>query len=796
MKASSKGLSEGLSEGFKLQLNLSEKDLEELYLKTRNLILNEYKNDANKSKKEIKNEIKEICKKNKLDSEEIAKEILYFKDKEFLDFAKQYGFTNQNYTSINNVRKSFQTKVKNIGSVNSPDKFIFLQPLPELWKKRIPANIPSTKETFEYISFLEEKLINFQEKFPKLTQWDVKQALGWDFEYTPNFWKTENPNNEDFTSVINNLIKQEFENKPDRFYQSLGLALNNKDNDNMSNVLKFVKDNKNFKNIDEFKNYILDIIKKVDIDTNQEMFIPQNINELDKIISDKLSEYNTLLDREYNNLFSFSSKAEKEMIGVIRSCGLNCVPSRMTLPKPSDFTGVKHHFIIDFMMYCPVLFGEPGNYRVEPRVILVGEYYGLYKPLNEDKRVKILQEINELENNPNLSDVDAARLKNLKRHDSMGGAYSIKTEAKIASEKFIANSIGCDTISIFPGPPKQKVKEALDAANVIYDLDGEPGKAKEKILNNPELLRQFNKIKNDANNIVTYLEAIKTQVKAHYFNSFISEFKSDYTIANLNFMDTKMKTTGEIPVSARKIRTSILNAIGANITPENLTQNFSVLIERYLMRENEGCGQRINELNNLINNNSELSISSVKDYAQNNILNFKKSLNPFIRAKSSFNLKKVMHKQSMNYEEMDKIKILKHLVRLSQISEEIEDTNPEAANLIDKSVEEESNKVDEFNPTNFPAIATPIASSGSEDSKIQDAIQEDAIQEDAIQEDAIQLQNDERQTTIDEDKLVEDITQEVTKIVEQSKIDLTTEDGQAMLKRLVDHKVNQALKNE
>ena len=58
------------------------------------------------------------------------------------------------------------------------------------------------------------------------------------------------------------------------------------------------------------------------------------------------------------------------------------------------------------------------------------------------------------------------------------------------------------------------------------------------------------------------------------------------------------------------------------------------------------------------------------------------------------------------------------------------------------------------------------------------------------------MQNDERQTTIDEDKLVEDITQEVTKIVEQSKIDLTTEDGQAMLKRLVDHKVNQALKNE
>ena len=63
---------------------------------------------------------------------------------------------------------------------------------------------------------------------------------------------------------------------------------------------------------------------------------------------------------------------------------------------------------------------------------------------------------------------------------------------------------------------------------------------------------------------------------------------------------------------------------------------------------------------------------------------------------------------------MNKVSLFKHLVRLAQISEELEETNPAAANLIDENANElvqdlmpEGTNVD-VSPDMFPKQTTPV----------------------------------------------------------------------------------------
>lgn len=71
---------------------------------------------------------------------------------------------------------------------------------------------------------------------------------------------------------------------------------------------------------------------------------------------------------------------------------------------------------------------------------------------------------------------------------------------------------------------------------------------------------------------------------------------------------------------------------------------------------------------------------------------------------------------------MDKITFIKHLVRLSQIAEEIQETNPQAASLIDENINDISNNFGQQNvqtPSQslFPP-ATPLANSNNGASNI------------------------------------------------------------------------------
>lgn len=766
------------SEIFEEKLKLSAEELEELYLKARKRILDEFIKLADESKNKIKNQLSDICINNKIDCEETAKEMLYFTDKELVNFAKHYKDQIKQFQAINKIKKEFQNKVKNASTQNAMEKYLFAQPIPDIWVKKIPPTMLKNKIIFDQINQLKERLKNFQAKFPQIDQWTIKQALGWTFEYTPSFWKNTKLDDPDFKNTLEDKIRTEFENKPDKFFQSLGLAMSEKANDEFSKMISFVKENKNFKNIDEFKHYILKILHKIHEESDRDKIVPETILELDEKINEKLKEYSLLLDSEYNNLFVFSSKSEKEMIEVMRRCGLHCVPSRMTLPKPADFTGVKNNFIIDFMMYCPVLSGTEGNYKVEPKIILIGEYYGLYKPLNDEKRKQILEEINVLQKN--LTPENAQKLRKLEKQESMGGAYNVKTDAKIASEKFIAASIGADTISIFPGPPETMVRKALDEANVIYELDGVPGNAKKIILSRPDLLKQSESINKGINKLTTYLEAVKTEVKSHYFNYFISRFRSDYTLENLGVFDNKSTTSGEMPLSARKIRTNILETIGVVPSPINVTANFSNLIERYLKQTNEGYEPRMKQLDDLIAQNEKLSLESVKNYVDNYILKFNKQIQPYSSVKTSFNLQGST-KQNMNNLKMDKIKILNCLVRLSQIAEEIEDTNPEAANLIDESVQEHAQ---EFNPLNYPAVNTPVA-------EINSSIDEKPGMDQL--NDTVQEIED---TSEDDSEIIEKITKEVIDEIDHSGIDTESSDGKRIIEDLVKMKVDQALETK
>lgn len=83
---------------------------------------------------------------------------------------------------------------------------------------------------------------------------------------------------------------------------------------------------------------------------------------------------------------------------------------------------------------------------------------------------------------------------------------------------------------------------------------------------------------------------------------------------------------------------------------------------------------------------------------------------------------------------MDKFEALRHITRLAQIAEELDQTSPEAANLVDETIEEAAedlglqkpeNANPEVNPDLFPKVDAPVmpsapAAEGDIDQKAQE----------------------------------------------------------------------------
>jgi hypothetical protein len=63
---------------------------------------------------------------------------------------------------------------------------------------------------------------------------------------------------------------------------------------------------------------------------------------------------------------------------------------------------------------------------------------------------------------------------------------------------------------------------------------------------------------------------------------------------------------------------------------------------------------------------------------------------------------------------MDQINLIKNLIRLAQISEEIEESNPDAAGLIDDTINDAAKDAPDTEPQNidpdlYPSVQTPFA---------------------------------------------------------------------------------------
>lgn len=66
---------------------------------------------------------------------------------------------------------------------------------------------------------------------------------------------------------------------------------------------------------------------------------------------------------------------------------------------------------------------------------------------------------------------------------------------------------------------------------------------------------------------------------------------------------------------------------------------------------------------------------------------------------------------------MSNFSLINHLVRLAQIAEEIEESNPAAADLIDTTISDQADGLpdSDFDPAMFPKINTPGAEGVSDD---------------------------------------------------------------------------------
>jgi hypothetical protein len=196
-----------------------------------------------------------------------------------------------------------------------------------------------------------------------------------------------------------------------------------------------------------------------------------------KEFTDKVLDDLAIIGKEHlrDTLFEgygrdFGSKIEKEVILLFRDeFLLQCVPSNITVPSPSDFELNKSHFIIDFIIYCDVLRGlktaQENNIEyhtpdIIKQVILIGEYYGF----GGDQVVKVLDK--------DLLNPDGTIAFSAGHAITRTEAYRYKTQFKKITEEFCARAIGCKTISIGQANSrKTQLSEAikgLDQNKVLY----------------------------------------------------------------------------------------------------------------------------------------------------------------------------------------------------------------------------------------------------------------------------------------------------------------------------------------
>lgn len=376
-------------------------------------------------------------------------------------------------------------------------------------------------------------------------------------------------------------------------------------------------------------------------------------------IVDKLEESSKMKfeDSEYPG-YSFSSKNEMYAIQDIRNIyGLNCIPSRMKIAKPDDFTKNKSHFIIDFVLYCNVVEFEsniPVNIR--PQVVLIGEYFGYIKSDAEISKIKeqikqletaegsqkeinalkpdlekILKKMSEIEDKNSddykklekraedfrkkIENTDLFIKKKIERLQAIID-YTEKTPVKEATEELCADVMNCKSISLYDfkneSQRHQMIQNQLNKANILYTKTGEiiQGSAYEKVITkNKSLIEPFVSVNKDGATTVKQYEK-----NVAYLAGCKKELESQALFETIQYQRRLKQSFDSKEFSSPAFRERLKREKDLNMKPFHQRM------------------QLLNDLDPLVEN-SALEFSSLRDYVemvldQNVPLNEIKPFNP------------------------------------------------------------------------------------------------------------------------------------------------------------------------
>jgi hypothetical protein len=359
-------------------------------------------------------------------------------------------------------------------------------------------------------------------------------------------------------------------------------------------------------------------------------------------VVDKLEESSKMKfeDSEYPG-YSFSSKNEMYAIQDIRNIyGLNCIPSRMKIAKPDDFTKNKSHFIIDFVLYCNVVeFENNMPVNIRPQVVLIGEYFGYIKSDAEISKIKeqikqletaegsqkeinalkpdlekILKKMSEIEDKNSddykklekraedfrkqIENTDLFIKNKIKRLQAIID-YTEKTPVKEATEELCADLMNCKSISLYDfkneSQRHQMIQNQLNKANILYTKTGEiiQGSAYEKVITkNKSLIEPFVSVNKDGATTVKQYEK-----NVAYLAGCKKELESQALFETIQYQKRLKQSFDSKEFSSPAFRERLKREKDLNMKP-------------FYQRM-----QLLNDLDPLVEN-STLEFSSLKDYVE------------------------------------------------------------------------------------------------------------------------------------------------------------------------------------
>lgn len=359
-------------------------------------------------------------------------------------------------------------------------------------------------------------------------------------------------------------------------------------------------------------------------------------------VVDKLEESSKMKfeDSEYPG-YSFSSKNEMYAIQDIRNIyGLNCIPSRMKIAKPDDFTKNKSHFIIDFVLYCNVVeFENNMPVNIRPQVVLIGEYFGYIKSDEEISKIKeqikqletaegsqkeinalkpdlekILKKMSEIEDKNSddykklekraedfrkqIENTDLFIKNKIKRLQAIID-YTEKTPVKEATEELCADLMNCKSISLYDfkneSQRHQMIQNQLNKANILYTKTGEiiQGSAYEKVITkNKSLIEPFVSVNKDGATTVKQYEK-----NVAYLAGCKKELESQALFETIQYQRRLKQSFDSKEFSSPAFRERLKREKDLNMKPFHQRM------------------QLLNDLDPLVEN-SALEFSSLRDYVE------------------------------------------------------------------------------------------------------------------------------------------------------------------------------------